>query len=131
MDDLIKYRLDMAEEKLKSAKILLNEGQIKDSIGRSYYAIFSAVRALLAKDHVDFSRHAGVIGYFQRNYIKTKVFDIKYSRYLTAAFQIRNNCDYNDFYVVSRESAEEQFLHASEMINTIRAYLEDTSRQIT
>ena len=42
-------------------------GQFKDSIGRSYYAMFSAVRALLACDGVDYSKHSGVIAYFQKN----------------------------------------------------------------
>ena len=31
MDDLVKHRLDMAADKLKSAKILLDERQYKDS----------------------------------------------------------------------------------------------------
>lgn len=123
MDDLVQYRLDTAEEKLKSAKILLDAGQLKDSVGRSYYAIFSAVRAVLARDEIDFSKHAGVIAYFQRNYVKTQIFDRKYSKYLTAAFQIRNNCDYDDFYLISRESAEEQYRHAEEMIGVIKEYL--------
>ena len=79
MDDLVKYRLESAQEKLKSAKILLDAGQLKDSVGRSYYAIFTAVRAVLAKDAVDFSKHAGVISYFQREYIKTEVFEKRYS----------------------------------------------------
>ena len=74
MDSLIQYRLDNAKEKLESADILLNAGKFKDSIGRSYYAIFSAVRAVLALDHVDFSKHAGVIVYFQKEYVKTKKF---------------------------------------------------------
>lgn len=125
MDDLVPYRLDSADDKLKSARILLDSGQLKDSVGRSYYAIFSAVRAVLAKDGVDFSRHAGVISYFQKNYIKTHIFDSKYSQYLTAAFQVRNNCDYDDFYVVSRTRAEEQYAHAKEMIQVIRSYLEN------
>jgi hypothetical protein len=30
LDDLVKYRLNMAEEKLKSAKILLEAGQYKE-----------------------------------------------------------------------------------------------------
>lgn len=64
MDDLVQYRLDTAKEKLKSARILLDSDQLKDSVGRSYYAIFSAVRAVLARDGVDFSKHAGVISYF-------------------------------------------------------------------
>ena len=79
MDDLVKYRLESAQEKLESAKILLDAGQLKDSVGRSYYAIFTAVRAVLAKDAVDFSKHAGVISYFQREYIKTEVFEKRYS----------------------------------------------------
>ncbi len=48
MDNLIKYRLDAADEKLTSAKLLLDAGLYKDSVGRSYYAIFSAIRAVLA-----------------------------------------------------------------------------------
>ena len=94
MNELVMYRLKSAKERLDSAKILLEAGKYKDSIGRSYYAIFTAVRAVLAKDEVDFSKHAGVISYFQREYIKTGIFDKKYSNYLQEAFQIRNNCDY-------------------------------------
>ena len=48
--ELIRYRLHAAQEKLHSAKILLDAGEYKDSIGRSYYAMFSAVRAILALD---------------------------------------------------------------------------------
>lgn len=50
-------------------------GSYKDSIGRSYYGMFMAVRALLAKDGIDYSKHAGVISYFQKEYIKTGQFD--------------------------------------------------------
>ena len=65
--NLVKYRITNAEEKMISANLLLEAGQIKDSIGRSYYAMFSAVRALLACDGVDYSKHSGVIAYFQKN----------------------------------------------------------------
>ena len=123
MDDLVQYRIDVAKEKLKSAHILLEAGQYKDSIGRSYYALFSAVRAVLAKDQVDFSKHAGVIAYFQKNYIKTERFERKYSKYLSSAFQIRNSCDYDDFYIVSKANAEEQYRKVDEMIRVIIDYL--------
>ena len=122
MDDLVKYRLESAEEKLESTKILLDAGQWKDSIGRSYYAIFTAVRAVLAKDQIDFSKHAGVISYFQREYIKTGIFDKKYSSILQNAFQIRNNCDYNDFFIVSRADALEQYERAKDMLAAIKAF---------
>lgn len=54
------YRLNSAKERLESAELLLKSGKYKDSVGRSYYAVFSAMRAVLAKDKVDFSKHAGV-----------------------------------------------------------------------
>ncbi len=123
MDDLMKYRLDNAREKLESAKLLLDAGKYKDSIGRSYYAIFTAVRAVLAKENVDFSKHSGVIAYFQKEFIKTGIFEKKYSRYLQSAFQIRNSCDYDDFFIASRQDAEEQYNRAEEFYNVIQNYL--------
>lgn len=122
--ELALYRLDMAKERLESAKLLLDNNSYKDSIGRSYYAIFTAARALLAMDEEDFARHAGVISYFQKTYIKSGVFDVKYSRYISEAFQIRNNTDYADFYIVSREDAEEQYQRAVEFYDTIGEYLQ-------
>lgn len=44
--DLAKYRLEMSDEHIRSAKALLDIGNFKDSVGRSYFAMFSAVRAL-------------------------------------------------------------------------------------
>lgn len=124
MDNLVKYRLRNSAEKLESAELLLDAGKYKDSIGRSYYAIFSAVRAVLANDKVDFSKHAGVIAYFQREYIKKGIFAKKYSQYLQSAFQIRNSCDYDDFFIASKQDAEEQYQKAKEFQQIIKNYLE-------
>lgn len=71
--ELMMYRLAGAREKLDFSKLLLDNGNYKDSIGRSYYAMFSAVRAILALDGVDYSKHAGVISYFQREYVKSGI----------------------------------------------------------
>ena len=120
--ELIKYRLESARERLNSAEVLLASKSYKDSIGRSYYAMFTAVRALLAKDGVDYSKHAGVISYFQREYIKTQKFEKKYSKYLSQAFQIRNNTDYADFFVVSFEDAREQADRAKEFLTAIEEF---------
>lgn len=123
--ELMKYRLESAKEKLNSSKILLESRSYKDSIGRSYYAMFTAVRAILAVDSQDFSKHAGVISYFQKYYIKEGVFDTRYSKYLSEAFQIRNNTDYADFYIVSENDAKEQYEKAVEFYNVIEKYLID------
>lgn len=122
--DLITYRLNSARERILSSELLLNAGSYKDSINRSYYAMFTATRAILAKDGEDFARHSGVISYFQREYIKTGAFDKKYSAYLSQAFQIRNNADYNDFFIASKSDAELQLLRAKEFCAAVESYLD-------
>lgn len=123
--ELMRYRLEMAEERLKSSKVLLDAGSYKDSIGRSYYVMFTAVRALLAVEGQDFSKHAGVIAYFQKEYIKSGKIEKKYSKYISQAFQIRNNTDYADFFIVSMQDAQEQYEKAKEFFEMIKAYLQD------
>lgn len=122
-EELKVYRLEMARERLSSSKVLLDVGNYKDSIGRSYYAMFTAVRALLATEGQDFSKHAGVIAYFQKEYIKTGKFDKKYSKYISQAFQIRNNTDYADFFLVSSKDAQEQYQRAEEFVQAVEEFL--------
>ena len=64
---LIKYRLKAAHERLDSSRLLLEHGNYKDSIGRSYYAMFTSVRALLAKDGVDFQSMPALFLTFKEN----------------------------------------------------------------
>ena len=122
--ELMQYRLQTAKERLSSSALLLREHSYKDSINRSYYAMLTAVRALLAIEGQDFSKHAGVISYFQKEFIKTGKFDKKYSKYISQAFQIRNNVDYADFFLVSEQDAKEQLDHAIEFVNAIADYLQ-------
>ncbi len=118
------YRMEAAIEHLNASLYLLKGGFIKDSIGRSYYAMFSAARALLAQDGVDFSKQAGVISYFQKEYIKTGKLEVKFSKYLSEAFRIRNHSDYADFYVASKQDADEQYQRAKEFCEAIKVYIE-------
>ena len=78
---------------------------------------------------VDFKKHAGVISCFQREYVKTKIFDVKYSKYLSQAFQIRNNTDYADFFVVSEGEAEEQYERAQDFYKAIAHYLTERNTE--
>lgn len=112
MNDLSEYRINNAKSRLEAARMLLEQGFYKDSINRSYYAIFDSMRTVLAEEGIDYKKHAGVIAHFQKEYIKTHKFDVKYSAYIQKAFQIRNDCDYNDFYIVSIEEAKEQYNNA-------------------
>ena len=126
MNEYTKYRLELAFERVNTTKFLIDDGAYRDSINRSYYAIFTAVRALLAERGVDFKKHSAVISYFRREYVKTGIFDKKFSDYIGNAFEFRNDCDYEDFVIVSRAEAEEQYQHAVEFCEAVKKFLEVT-----
>ncbi|HKM20689.1 MAG TPA: HEPN domain-containing protein [Lachnospiraceae bacterium] len=123
--DLSRHRLQIANEKIKAAELLLNGEMYKDSIGRSYYAIFSATRAVLALDSLDFAKHAGVIACFQKNYVKEGIFNKEYSKIIMEAFQIRNRSDYDDYYIASKSDAEEQLMKAKKFVSEMGKYIEN------
>lgn len=117
------HRMEQAEQCLESAKLLLEADDIKGAANRSYYGIFHAIRAVLALEGKDFAKHSGVISFFRQNYIKTGILDVSLSDIITDAFQVRTECDYNDYYIISKAEVEEQVQNAERFIKTISDYL--------
>ncbi len=93
---------------------------------RSYYAIFHAIRAVLALDGVDRKKHSGVIAYFQEQYIKTGQFEKQYSAVLKNAFLVRQESDYEDFYIISKEEVKRQMDDAKQFVEEIARYLSES-----
>lgn len=124
IEDFAKYRLAKAKETLKTAEIIFKD--IKDytsANNRAYYAIFYAIRAVLALEQVDFKRHKDVIAYFNKNYINTDVFPKQIGRKISQAQRIREDSDYDDEYVPSYEKTEQQIETARELINLVEKYI--------
>lgn len=103
---LSKHRLRKAKDDLAASKLLFENNKLTQSINRSYYSIFHATRALLALEKLDSRKHTGVIAYFNKNFIKTGKIEKEYSKMLMDAQDFRNDSDYDDFFVVSKEEAE-------------------------
>lgn len=121
--NLSNYRIAEAEDSLKVAAHCLKEGLYKDSINRSYYAAFYAVKAILALSTVDFKRHKDVMGYFNKEYVAKEIFPREIGRKLGTLQRVREKSDYDDFYIASREKAEEQFQTAAFVIAGVKEYL--------
>lgn len=122
---LCRYRLEKARKCLSSANVLVQSEDYCGAANRSYYAMFHCIRSLLALEGVDFSKHAGVMAYFQKNYIKSGIFGKEYSKILTEAFQVRSDSDYDDYYMLSREEVEEQIENAGFFIDGITKYVNE------
>ena len=122
--DLSKYRFQNATEDLEASKLLLNEGRVRQSVNRSYYAIFHSLRAITALDQFDSRKHSGIIAYFNRTYVKAGVFDKEISRIIDSAFRLREKADYQDFYIISATQAQIQIERAEQVMDMLRPYLE-------
>lgn len=121
--NLAKYRIDTARETLNVAKECLENKHYKDSINRSYYASFYAARAILALERIDFKRHKDVIAYFNKNYVTTGIFEKDIGRKLARLQQKREQSDYDDFFIASKEEAQKQYNNAENIISAIIEYL--------
>ena len=121
--ELSNYRLQQAEESLTVAKTCLEGEFYKDSINRSYYSVLYAIKAVLALGSVDFKRHKDVVSYFNKEYVATEKFPKTLGRKIGNLKQIREDSDYDDFYVASKEETEEQIKTAESVIRSVKEYL--------
>ena len=68
------YRLEQSKENLEEAEALFSINKFKGASNRAYYAIFHAIKAILALEETDFKKHSSVIAYFNKEYISKNIF---------------------------------------------------------
>jgi uncharacterized protein (UPF0332 family) len=123
---LVQYRLEQAEESLESAKLLMDNGKYRPSVIRSYYAMFYGVLALLAKERRHTSKHSGAIAMFNREFVKTGLFDKDFSRWLQEAFDLRQRADYREMFFISYERTKDVFDHAQAFVAEVKRRINET-----
>ena len=121
---LSSVRLDHAFECLSAAEGLIDIGNYRSAVNRSYYAVFHAMRAVLAFDEIDMKHHSGIISEFRRLYIKTGVFENKLSVIISILFDVRTDSDYDDFFIISKDEVLEQLSNARYFLDSIKRYLD-------
>jgi hypothetical protein len=122
--ELIKYRLEEAEDSIKEAEVLLKEGMsMRAVMNRLYYAMFYAVLALLQEKGMGTSKHAGAISLFDREFIKKGVFDEKLSKILHRAFELRQKGDYMEQAEVTQSDVDEMLPETKEFVRKVKTYL--------
>jgi len=118
----MKHRIVQAHECLDCAEREMKADSYLNAVNRSYYCVFHAMRAVLAIDEFDSKKHSGVISYFRQNYIKTGKFSAKFSKIIGDAFRIRNDSDYEDFYIISKQEVLEQIENAGQFLKAVEDY---------
>lgn len=122
--ELGKYRLEIAESTYHMAKLCFENQGYRDAVNRSYYATFYALRAVLALEGVDFKRHKDVVAYFNQHYVATGKFDREMGKRIGRLKTMREECDYDDFYVIEQDEVLEQLRTAEIVIGAVKRYME-------
>ena len=122
--ELVKYRLKEADDSIREAEVLLREGMsMRAVMNRLYYAMFYAVLALLQEKEMGTSKHAGAISLFDREFIKTGIFDNELSKTLHRAFELRQKGDYMEQAEVTKNDIDEMLPKTKAFINKVKGHL--------
>lgn len=123
-NDLIQYRLDSAQEMLRDALLLKENGGSPVSIvNRAYYSVFYAALALLVTADVEPNKHSGVLAKFDELFVRQGIFPKEMSRILHHAFDMRQAGDYQKSRVITEEQAVQVLASAEEFVRTIQEKL--------
>lgn len=114
---LIRYRLERAAETMAEAKLLARGDHWNGCVNRLYYACFYGVTALLLRNNLGSSKHSGVRGQFNLQFVKTGLVSPDLAELYNNLYQSRNRGDYED--LVRMDEA------------TVRPWLEEAPRFLT
>lgn len=121
--ELVRYRLEQADESIAAASLLFQQGLLRRSVNSAYYAMFYAVMALLAIKKKETSKHGGAIGLFDREFIKTNIFSKDFSRWLHRAFDLRQRCDYEAQFNISSEDTRTTLEAAEKFVDEVKSVI--------
>ena len=117
--------IERAKRYLKSAEILLEEGDYESSVSRTYYAMFYSAQAMLLTKNLSFSSHKGVISAFGEHFVKTGIFPRERGRELNKAFEKRQIGDYEYTFVISKTEAKEILKNGKKFVEKITQHLKE------
>ena len=102
-DEVIKYRIEQAYESVEDVSFLLEYNKLKLAVNRIYYGMFYIVSALAVKHQFKTSRHQQLLGWFNKEFIKTGKIPVKFGKIFREAYSHRTDVDYGDIKEYARE----------------------------
>jgi uncharacterized protein (UPF0332 family) len=94
---LIKYRIEQSEEAVLDVQLLIENNRLRSAVNRIYYGLFYSLLALGLAYQYETSKHAQLIGWFNKTFIHGGLIDTKYGRIINKALNKRNKGDYDTY----------------------------------
>jgi uncharacterized protein (UPF0332 family) len=111
------------EKNIELAEKLIEIGYFDVSISRIYYSFFYIAKALLLLKGLDFYKHSAVISFFNKEFIKEKIFDYKYFQIFNELFELRQESDYGLDEEFKKEDVAVYVEKAKEFLEEAKKYL--------
>lgn len=121
--DLIRYRLAESKDARSDVELLISHDRYRAAINRIYYSMFYSLLALGLKYEYDTSKHAQLIGWFNKTFIHPGLIDTKYGRIINKAFNRRTKGDYDSFVEFDRDTVNEMFDDMIDFNQTIETFI--------
>ena len=115
-----------AEKALRSAKLLLEHGELEDATSRAYYAMFYAAKAILFRKGLQAKTHKGTVSLFGEHIVKKGVLDEEYADMLRKTFDLRQKSDYEIYTELDEVLVRETVNNAENFIEKVKELLKTT-----
>lgn len=102
-DDIVKNWLLKSQEAYDEAKINIDVNCLQSAQNRLYYSIFYAVSALAKSNGFITSKHAQLLGWFNKEYVKSNLFSKEIAKVYVETFEFRQKSDYTFSYKPNKE----------------------------
>lgn len=116
---LVQMEIDKSYSTLQVAELLMDNQAWSDAAGRTYYALFHAVSALLIENQIQVKSHKGAYTMLCMHFVATGKIPQEYGDFYREMEILREESDYNCFYKVRPEQVRLQYTRAKEMIDNI------------
>jgi uncharacterized protein (UPF0332 family) len=124
--ELIKYRLDEANESIADVQLLIDNDRSRAAVNRIYYGMFYSLLALGLAYKFETSKHQQLLGWFNKNFIHEGLIDSKFGKIINDASSRRTKSDYESFIDFKKDTIVEMFDEMKEFIVEIERFLNKT-----
>ena len=122
-DDLIKYRLEQARDTIDVVDLLIKNDKLSSAINRIYYGMFYSLLALALQFNFETSKHQQLIGWFNKEFIRTGLIEKEFGRILRDAFENRTSGDYDSFVIFDQAEVLLLFTDMKSFIEQIEIFI--------
>ena len=120
MNEEVHRHFEQAAECVEDARVLLDNNRLVAAVTRIYYAMFHAATAALLARGVHRNSHHGLLAAFGQNFVKTGELDQRFYRDLRAAFERRQQADYEAILEIDRQAAVQLHEQAIDFVDACR-----------